>query len=932
MASTLEDKIQKLTDTIEDLTGVINSMSGEGGALKSDNAEVRSKAEELAMDRMRYEEKLLARKEKNFDKEEKLLQRKERYENSFVGKSEQALKDAAEVTAPLVNSVKGVFNTAMNMARKAWSIFNEAFGNIDKSAVSAYRTMGMSLSSMESMRKHAVAVADSMKTTRNFVADAADLLKLQSSYSAQLGRNIQLAGAEMENLAAMKLLVGEEQAIKFTANFEKLGIDINSATKEMSELWGDAAKSGLNFTKYSAAVADNLHLAQQYTFANGVDGLKNMVKQSIAVRWNMQQTAAFAEKVSNVEGAITTSAQMSVLGGEFAKFANPMNMLYESLNDMESLNERLMKTFSQFATFNKQTNQIEVSAFDRMRIKAATQAMGLDYGQVMDSVYGMGRAKVAEEQLRGSMLSDEYKTFLKNKAMIDRKDGRAYVNLMQKDGTYKQKYLDEGFSEEDKKSMDLEMRTESQDIKSIAKSALTIEEMLEVLKKEVFAKVAKWIEDKGGRDWVKAKIEQVGSFISKIVGFFEKYIIPYTKQIAYGIIALKVVPALIKTAVMAKSFFSGGGMPMGGYGAPMMMGPGGYGSPAMGGGGGYMPYAFGQMSRGAKWNSMSPAAKARYTSMYGRGATLKNNFKYSPTARMGAGIGLGLASAGLGIGGEIAHANGDHGWGAGLNIASTTAAGASMGLMFGPWGALIGGVGGLIYGGIKELIGHEERKKQEEYQRQQEEKLKQYSRVLYANGITLNGQYTPDELEDMNRGVYTMSSATKQKMIDQGDGDVISMLYRGGGDIYGKSHEQGGVWIHAEGGESVIPKIANEQNRDAVESLINGTFKQKYTPMVAEKPMGDILKVSESNNLSQIGVNRIDFSALNMNMGGTLKLELAGNYKDIDARKLLDDPKFSRTLEGMVRENVAVLGNRNKRHALSRYDNPDPNGRHVRWT
>ena len=184
----------------------------------------------------------------------------------------------------------------------------------------------------------------------------------------------------------------------------------------------------------------------------------------------------------------------------------------------------------------------------------------------------------------------------------------------------------------------------------------------------------------------------------------------------------------------------------------------------------------------------------------------------------------------------------------------------------------------------------------------------------------MSGEYTPDELEDMNRGEFRMSSATKQKMIAQGDADVISRLYRGGGDIHGKSHEQGGVWVHAEGGESVIPKIANEQNRDAVESLIDGTFKQKYTPMVAEKPMGDILKVNESNNSSQFGVNRIDFSALNMNMGGTLKLELAGNYKDIDARKLLDDPKFSRTLEGIVRENVAVLGNRDKRHALSRYD------------
>lgn len=957
MASTLEEKIEKLTKTIGELADKMTDL-GSGGALQSSNDEVRTAAEQNTLRRLKMEEALLEKKEKQTEKEWRKFKEQQMYEETWIGKQEEKLNNFKERFGGIAKGASELYNTAMGWARKAWSIFNEAVGNLDKAAVGAYRTMGMSVETMKNLRQHAVATANAFQTARNFNADSADLLNLQVSYAKELGRNVNLASLELANLAAMKRLVGDEQAIKFTANFEKLGFDVNSASKEMVELFNDGAKTGLNFSKYAAAVADNLHLAQQYTFANGVDGLKNMVKQSLAVRWNMQQTAAFAEKVSNVEGAVTTSAQMSVLGGEFAKFANPMNMLYESLNDMESLNERLMKTFSQFATFNKQTNQIEVSAFDRMRIKAAAQAMGLDYGQVMDSVYGMGRAKVAEDQLRGSGLSDEYKTFLKNKAMIDRKDGRAYVNLMQKDGTYKPKYLDEGFSDEDKKSMDVEMRTESQDIKSIAKSALTIEEIIEGVKKGFYDKIAKWIEDKGGIEWVKEKINKLVDIGIKVVHFVADKILPNIKTIGYtmlGILAaIKIIPPLIKGIQMARisnavkhmAYPYAGGAAMG---SPMMMGPGmmmghngamwqhgpsvaghHYGAnawvnTATGG------VAYNNWTRGEHWNSMSREAQMRYGRMYGRGAQIKNSLKYSPKARMGTSMGLGIAGAGLSIGGAALQANGHDGWGAVASTGGYALSGASMGMMFGPWGAAIGGAIGLIGGGLYEWFNYTKKKDQEESARREQKQREKHAYTLSNNGIMLRGEYDSVELEDMLKGQHNMSPTTRQKMISQGDGDAISLLYGSGGIITGESHAHGGVNINAEGGEAVIPKNATFKYIDVIKSLINGTFYKKYAPIVAEKPMGDIMKVSESNNSSQIGVKRIDFSTLNINMDGTLKLELAGNYKDIDARKLLDDPKFSRTLEGMIRENVAVLGNRDKRHALSRYDNPDPNGRNVKW-
>lgn len=968
MANTLDEKIEKLSKVIGELSDKMSDLGG-GGALQSSNDEVRSAAEKNTLRKLKMEEALLEKKEKQTEDEWRKFKERQMYEESWIGKREKQLNNAKEIWGGVGRGISELYSKTKEYASKVWRVFNDAIGGIDKAAVSAYRTMGMSVDTMVKLRQHAVATANAFETARNFNASSADLLNLQVSYAKELGRNLNLNSSELTNMAAMRRLVGDEQAIKFTANFEKFGIDVNSASNEMVALFNEAAKTGLNFSKYSAMVADNLHLAQQYTFAKGIDGLKDMVKQSMAVRWNMQQTAAFAEKVSTVEGAITTSAQMSVLGGEFAKFANPMNMLYESLNDMESLNERLIKTFSQFATFNKRTNQIEVSAFDRMRIKSAAQAMGLDYGQVMDSVYGMGRAKVAEEQLRGSSLGEEYKTFLKNKAMIDRSNGKAYVNLMQEDGTYKQTYLSD-ITENDKKKMDREMRTESQDIKSIAKSAQTIEEMLNGLKEHLYDKLRKWIEDKGGIEKVKELINKIADAAIDVA----KWAIKHAKPLLIGIastlgtllLTTKLIIPIMKAIQMNKisksvqqmayPYASAGGMSP--IGSAMMGNPirstmttppaammnnqltnllnakqnakGSWSVPGIKGFVSNTKYQ--EMLAGAK-----KAAAVQGGAVPAQGGGFMDRLMYgkmggmSAGARMMSGLGLGIGGSLLSMGGNMAHANGSHGWGAGLNIAGSAMNGAAMLSFLGPWGMLAGGIIGGAFGGISEWMGSKERERQEKYQKEQEEKFKKNSLDLALRGIRLNGEYTPDELEDMNRGWRYMSSATKQRMIEQGDGDMIEQLYGEGGFVVGRSHAHGGVSIKAEGGEAIIPVDETQKNKDAVKSLIDGSFNKKYTPMVAEKPMGNIMKVSETNS-SQIGVNRIDFSSLNMNMGGTLRLELMGNNKDIDARKLLDDPKFNRTLEGMIRENVAVLGNRDKRHALSRYDNPDPNGRHVKWS
>jgi len=148
----------------------------------------------------------------------------------------------------------------------------------------------------------------------------------------------------------------------------------------------------------------------------------------------------------SVEGAIKTGAGLSVLGGEFANFANPMQMMYEGLNDMEGLQDRMVNMFGNMASFNEKTGQIDISALNKQRMKAASDAMGVDYGEMLNLAMNNQRGKMVENQLSSTQgLSKDTISYIKNIAQLDDK-GKAYVDLGDGKKTYV-KDLNEGNKE-----------------------------------------------------------------------------------------------------------------------------------------------------------------------------------------------------------------------------------------------------------------------------------------------------------------------------------------------------------------------------------------------------------------------------------------------------------------------------------------------------
>ena len=257
------------------------------------------------------------------------------------------------------------------------------------------------------------------------------LFNIQSN----LGRQVGMGAAEAGIFAAGDTLFNDsgKTMAEISAAFLQVGSNMESVGDTVSKMFNNAHKSGLSFQKISASVKAHLKEVNQYGFKNGIDGMRQMAEYAEKIGMDMSQALKASGKMNSLTGATDVAARLSVLGGNFQKLGNPLQMLNESLTDVESLQKRIGNMFSGMAKWDAQKGMISVSAVDRMRINEAASAMGLDTSEVFKSVETQARRDMIEKQV-GNGLTPELKNLIANIGTIN-KDGRA--GIIDREGKFK---------------------------------------------------------------------------------------------------------------------------------------------------------------------------------------------------------------------------------------------------------------------------------------------------------------------------------------------------------------------------------------------------------------------------------------------------------------------------------------------------------------
>lgn len=786
-----------------------------------------------------------------------------------------------------LDNIRRGFEKVFRVAKQ----FYDVWGKIDQSAANFAKSVGISAVGMNRLRASDInaVVRGGFGIKYNVGAD--ELLDLQKNYASLTGRNIRVSAEDLENMAAMNPIMGENGG-RLAASLENFGMNYSDAAEMAGRMFKEASEYGIDFENYSKSVVDNIKLAQNYTFRNGINGLESMAKKAAALKIDMQQIANFAEKVSTVEGAINTSAQLQVLGGPFAQFADPFGMLGESLTDMEGLQDRFQRMIEGLAVFDAQEGRIRVSSFNQQRIRAAAAAMGMDYSQMMDSVQAAGRRRFIGNQLRNSGLSEEDIDFLSSIANVS--GGKATVSYIDSNKERQTVSIEEAATDRALfKEIKASNQSESEDIKSIATLLRGWDDIMTGITKQrnaVQAQLAEW----SGAQGIKGMISNV----SQIRGILETYIIGKTiLDFGSGI-------SQIRGGI--KEFTAGGG-----FGKIKKTGN---------------PLRKVSYSVLKKGRALTDGGKTIRGSLMTKGGKfLSAASKVNTGGAVGGGI---MAGALTGINEFMGDNN--HSLSRKVGETVSTTVGTMIGTYIGgaigsaiPFGGTAVGamIGGMIGAGIGNLVGGNDNRRNKK-------------KAEWDLGY-LQGDYNVSQLRKIREG--DISASLARKMRKQGDYEIFkqvnslktqannmsanvgsanfyingkrsSVMGANGGLLSGPSHATGGMPImgsnvEVEGGEYVVNKRSTARNLPLLSAINNLGSTNIIKPRMME--MGGVIPsyTKRGGEYAVSNDSSIKVDPVNINMNGTIRLEGA-NGQSVDLMKYITDPVFINKIAKMIESKI----------------------------
>lgn len=255
-----------------------------------------------------------------------------------------------------------------------------------------------------------------------------DVIQMQNAYGQGTGRSIIGDETSMDKTAAFGKYLGDNNlAVELSNSTEIFNMGMSTTMDLMWDMTKKVNKMGLDGRKYMKDMTQNLKMAQKYNFKNGVQGMMNMAKWAQSVRYDMNKLPALLEDIlgGGLEGIIEKGAKLQVLGGGFSMGADPLAMMYEAMEDPDSLAKRINAMTEGMGKFDSKTGQVKFNGMEQRQLQLLAQYTG----QSLDDVKNQASYKIKNEKmghLINNDLNEEQRASLVNKAYY--KDGQWMVN------------------------------------------------------------------------------------------------------------------------------------------------------------------------------------------------------------------------------------------------------------------------------------------------------------------------------------------------------------------------------------------------------------------------------------------------------------------------------------------------------------------------
>lgn len=329
---------------------------------------------------------------------------------------------------PIIKTLNGVLGTLKGITN-ALSGAVETWRKFDDAAVKTTRSLGLAKEQANQFRKSLI--EQQVQLGVLFDVGLEELEKFQATLTEVTGRVQLLSKVDTKQWAALSKLVPSE-AIKEMANqMDRMGGSIQVSNAYLALTRKQAQKFGLDVNQATSTFAKNMKLANAYGFKNGISGIQKMTMLSQQLKVDMNSIAKASEKFSTIGGAIETSANLQLLGGEFgAQFSNPMDAMADAMFNQEGFMDRIVNTMSAKATFDKQTGIATINNWlDRAKIKEAANQLGISAEELTNMATRQATNAEIEKSLNNkNAFSESELTAIKNMAQFDASNQRFVIN------------------------------------------------------------------------------------------------------------------------------------------------------------------------------------------------------------------------------------------------------------------------------------------------------------------------------------------------------------------------------------------------------------------------------------------------------------------------------------------------------------------------
>ena len=372
----------------------------------------------LRINSLREVAKGLTREErKAVDDKIKLLEKQLQVERKIVESRKELIKtvtqfDKTPIFKSLMEGDRAIKQTNLSLGLSNKQVFSLSMGanvlatNFQGSAMYAAR-LGMSLG---------------------------DVAKMQMAYSDESSRSISLNVEMLKSLSqiAAGTGMGAQNAGVMNASFERIGMNAMATRDFVEDTVNKAQQMGINSSKVFTTLNNNFNKLQTFTFKNSVNGLRDMVLNSEKFKINIQETMVSAEKARGLEGVIEMASNLQVLGGQFAKLADPMAMLYESRNDLEAYTQRIGDMTKGMVAMRKTTDGFRfelASPASRDMLNQAAKSLGISSDEMIKQAYASKEIFLLRQQMSGMGLTSEQKLLIEAQRRFDTKGGKFTVQI-----------------------------------------------------------------------------------------------------------------------------------------------------------------------------------------------------------------------------------------------------------------------------------------------------------------------------------------------------------------------------------------------------------------------------------------------------------------------------------------------------------------------